>query len=291
MFTRFSRSLLSLAACAALVPVATGQTAASTEATFKQAAQQHAAGLKADFAKCTLDLRSSLDDLIAKLKDGSTQPPELPDGLADAFAQAYTTATQALFTHVVALDDVGTFLDVELVGANPDAGAPAGLVIGAGGVLDDFHRKLQSALTNLDKSFDRELRRALQKARKILPDSTIVTGQVFPLTLMQLADPGLDENASESSFYPLAPLFLSGYGDENERHIAVLGMSTGGQSVSMNVYDGDGKFLETLGTTPLSFGAIYGGAGPVPAGAQEPHGNLRIEMADNSSGWTAGIGY
>jgi hypothetical protein len=164
-------------------------------------------------------------------------------------------------------------------------------VIGAGGVLDDFHRKLQSALTSLGKSFDRELQRALQKARKILPGSTIVTGQLFPLPLMQLADPGLDENAIESSFFPLAPLFLTGYGDENERHFAVLGMSTGGQTVSMNVYDADGKLLGIQATTPLFSGQIYRGAGPVPEGAQTPHGNLRIEMADEGSGWTAGIGY
>jgi hypothetical protein len=294
MSRSFAHTLLSLVACAALGSVATGQTEASTQAIFKHAAQQHAAGLKADLAQCSADLRSGLGDVVASLQDGSMEPDELPEGLATEFGEAFEAARGAVLGHAVDLDAVGSFLNAELFAADPDVGTPRGLVIGAGGALDDYHRKVQSALTILDRSFARELRRALQKVRKILPDSTVVTGHVFPLPLVQLADPGLIEDASESSFFPCSPLFLAGYGDENERNFAVLGMSTGGNDIDMNIYDADGDHLGTLDTTPLHGGQIYLGSSPVPAGdpgAQEPHGNLRIEMFANGVGWTAGIGY
>lgn len=280
-----------LAACAALGPAAAAQTESSTQAVFKQAAQQHAAGLKSDFADCAVALRADLALLVADLQEGAIQPPELPAGLADAMAQAFETARLSILDHVGQLDAVGSFLDAELVAADPDAGAPPGLVIGAGGALDDFHRKAQAALTSLDKAFAKELRRALLKARKLLPEGAVVTGHVFPLPLLQLADPGLDENAVETTFFPRVPLFLGGYGDQNERHFAVLGLSTGGQDIDLNVYDADGLLIGTLDSTPLFFGQIYRSAGPVPEGAQEPHGNLRVEMHAAGSGWTAGLGY
>ena len=287
----FVRSLLALAAGAALSPLTAGQADGFAHATFKQAVQQHAAGVKADFTDCVKALRADLDELVAGLKDGTIPPPDLPDELTSAFAQAFESGRVTIMNHVAEVDAVGTFLHAEQVDADPDAVAPPALVIGADSVVDDFHDKLQSALTSLDKSFAKELRRALLKIRKLLPATTIVTGQLLPLPMLQLADPGLDSEVPESSFFPRAPLFFAGYGDEDERHFAALGMCTGGQNIDVNVYDADGDHLQALDTTPLFSGQLYKVAAPVPEGAHEPHGNLRIEMHANGNGWTAGIGY
>ena len=287
----FVRSLLALAAGAALCPFAAAQEAGFALATFKQAVQQNAAGVKADFADDVQALRADLDELVAGLKDGTIPPPDLPDALATAFAQAFESARVTVMKRVAQVDAVGTFLHAEQVDADPDAIAPPALIIGADSVVDDFHDKLQLALTSLDKSFAKELRRALLKIRKLLPATTVVTGQLFPLPMLQLADPGLDEEAVESTFFPRAPLFLAGYGDEDERQFAALGMCTSGQNIDVTVYDADGEYLQSLDTTPLHSGQLYKVAAPVPEGADEPHGNLRIEMFSNTNGWTAGIGY
>jgi len=279
---------LFLGSCAG---VCAAQTVASTQATFKNAAQAKAGEFAAALNPIRDQLRTDLDQLLEDLEAGTLLPSDLPGAYAEQLVTAFDSLENACFAIVQDLDDVGTFLNAELAAVDPDVGTPKGLLIGGEGTLDQFHAKMQASLDKAHKLFAAELRRSLKAVRKALPGTAILTAVVYPLPLLQLADPGLDEDAVESTFEPRVPLFLSAYGDESSQTLAGLSLSTAGNPMSMNVYDADGELLASLPADPLGGGSIYLAETAVEGDDLPKHGNLRVEMFANSGGWTLGIGY
>jgi len=294
-------TLVTLGLVAALTgwsaPTAAQDHVKATEATFRNASRTLGSAFRSDLKPVAAQLKAGLADTVSGLAAGELSADGLPEALYQAFATAYEDALDAYAADLSELERVGSFLLADLAAADPDASVPDDLLRGGGGELDSHHARLQRDLDAFNAALDRELGRALKKLRQLLPDEGRLTADLFPLRPVQGGEPGLLEDAPQTGFTCRQPLLLAGYGDGSLQRIAVLGSA--GEAQKVNVYNADGALvLLELATTPPVPHGLYGAVIDVPVDSQlsreqimQPHGNLRIEMHANGSGWTYAIGY